>query len=103
MCGCLVQALCFLAPPEQLLVVWLAVTNFAGLVVMGYDKSQAESGAWRVREMTLWKIAFLGGAFGVLAGKSAFRHKINDLTFMAPVYLATGIWLWLVTRIVGGR
>jgi uncharacterized membrane protein YsdA (DUF1294 family) len=49
--------------------------NLVRLIMMGYDKSQAESGGGRVREMTLWKVAFIGGAFGVLAGESAFYHK----------------------------
>jgi uncharacterized membrane protein YsdA (DUF1294 family) len=81
------------------LAVWLAAINLAGLIMMSYDKSQAEHGGRRVREMTLWKVAFIGGAFGILAGEGIFHHKTQDLVFMAPVCLATGIWLWLVTRI----
>jgi uncharacterized membrane protein YsdA (DUF1294 family) len=87
--GCLIHGLCFLSPPGQVLVAWLAVVNFAGLVMMCYDKSQTRSGDRRVREMTLWKVAFIGGAFGILAGESAFHHKTKDLTFMAPVS-----WPW---------
>jgi uncharacterized membrane protein YsdA (DUF1294 family) len=99
--GCPVHVLCFLSLPAQILAVWLSIANLAGLIMMGYDKAQAEASGRRVREMTLWKIAFIGGAFGVLAGESAFHHKTQDLTFMAPIYLATGIWLWLVAKIVG--
>jgi len=98
--GCLIHGLCFLSPLEQVLVVWLAVINTAGLVMMGYDKSQAQSGGRRVREMTLWKVAFIGGAFGILVGESASRHKTEDLTFMAPVYVAVGVWLWAISRIL---
>ena len=100
MLGCLIHGLCFLSPLEQVLVVWLAVINLAGLMMMGYDKSQARSGNSRAREMTLWKVAFVGGAFGIVAGEVAFHHKTNDLTFMAPVYVATGVWIWALSRVL---
>jgi len=98
--GCLIHGFCFLSPLEQVLVIWLAIVNFAGLVLMGHDESQARSGDSRVREMTLWKVAFVGGAFGVLGGEIAFHHKTEDLTFMAPVYVAVGVWLWAVGRVL---
>jgi len=98
--GCLIQGLCFLTPLEQMLVVWLTVINVAGLVMMSYDKSQAYSGCRRVREMTLWKVAFIGGAFGIVAGETVFHHKTEDLTFMAPVYVAIGVWLWGLGRVL---
>jgi uncharacterized membrane protein YsdA (DUF1294 family) len=100
--GCLIHGLCFLSPLEQVLTAWLAAVNLAGLAVMSYDKSQAQSGGRRVREVTLWKVAFIGGAFGILVGESAFRHKTEDLTFMAPVYVAVGVWLWAISRILRG-
>jgi uncharacterized membrane protein YsdA (DUF1294 family) len=100
MLGCLIHGVCFLSPLEQVLLVWLAIANLAGLVMMSYDKSQAQSEDPRVREMTLWKIAFVGGAFGILAGEGAFRHKTEDLTFMVPVYMAVGVWLWALSRIL---
>ncbi len=100
MLGCLVHGLCYLSPLEQVLVIWLAIVNFAGLVMMGYDKSQAQSGGPRVREITLWKIGFIGGAFGILAGEIAFHQKTNDLTFMVPVYVAGGVWLWALSRVL---
>jgi len=97
---CLVHGLCFLSLPVQVLVVWSRVVNLVGLVMMGYNKTQAYSGDRRVREMTLWKIAFVGGAFGILAGEGAFHHKTHDLTFMALVYVALGVWLWALSRIL---
>jgi uncharacterized membrane protein YsdA (DUF1294 family) len=79
--------------------MWLGFINLTGMVAMAYDKSQAESGARRVREMTLWKIALLGGAFGILAAEGLFHHKTEDLIFAGPLFFAVGVWLWLLTRI----
>jgi len=98
--GCLIHGLCFLSLLAQALLVWLEVVNLAGLIMMGYDKSQARSGSSRVREMTLWKVAFIGGAFGILGGEFAFRHKTEDLTFMAPVYLAVVVWLLALSKVL---
>ena len=100
MLGCLVHGLCLLSLPVQVLVVWLGVVNLVGLVMMGYDKSHAYSGDRRVREMTLWKVAFVGGAFGILAGGGAFNHKTQDVNFMAPVYVAIGVWLLTLSRVL---
>lgn len=97
--GCLVPGLCFLNLPEQILAAWLELINFVAFAMMGFDKSQAGSGAWRAREKTFWKIAILGGPFGILLGEVAFHHKTQDLAFMAPVYVGVAAWLWVVTRL----
>jgi uncharacterized membrane protein YsdA (DUF1294 family) len=47
----------------------------------GYDKMQARSELWRVRESTLHTLAFVGGWPGALAGMHYFQHKTKKTEF----------------------
>jgi uncharacterized membrane protein YsdA (DUF1294 family) len=79
----------------------LLITGTVGFLVMAYDKSSAGYGGGRVREMTLWWIAFIGGALGMTAAQYLFNHKGNKLLFMAPVWGAAFGWLLLLLTVGG--
>ena len=61
--------------------------NLVGLVIMGWDKGQARLKRLRISERTLFIIAFLGGAVGVLMGMYTFRHKTKNRTFVVGIPL----------------
>jgi uncharacterized membrane protein YsdA (DUF1294 family) len=63
------------------LVIFLAIINFGGLILMGIDKGRAKKEAWRIPEKRLFGIAFLGGALGVIMGMYMFRHKTQHRSF----------------------
>ena len=79
--------------------VWLLLTGVVGFVAMGVDKGRAAAGEWRIPEMTLFAIAFAGGAFGEAIGSGAFRHKTSKLSFLAVLYSAVVVWLLLLHEI----
>lgn len=57
------------------------VMNLAGFFAMGLDKRRARHNQYRIREKTLWYIAFFGGAVGATTGMKYFRHKTKHSQF----------------------
>lgn len=56
-------------------LLYLGAVNLGAAGLFGYDKLQAERGAWRVSEHTLCQSATLGGWAGGLLAMQTFRHK----------------------------
>lgn len=48
---------------------------------MAIDKYKAEKNKWRIPEMTLFLITFLGGGIGTIFGMKKFRHKTQKWYF----------------------
>ncbi len=85
-----------------ILAGYLAIMNIAGFAVCAADKRAAAKHARRVRERTLFALAFLGGALGVWLSMLAFHHKTRKLKFMVfvPFVLiaqAAAVY-WLLTQ-----
>ena len=87
------------------IVVYLAIMNIIGLVVMGTDKSKARRGAWRIPEKMLFLVSLLGGSVGTWAGMYIFRHKTKRWYFVVgmPAILILHIVLavWMIRRWLG--
>lgn len=66
----------------NMFLVYLAVVNLIGFVMMAYDKSQARNGGRRVPEKRLFAIAAMGGACGSWIGMRVYRHKTKHKTFV---------------------
>lgn len=79
-----------------ILVYFLAI-NLLGLAIMGYDKYKAKRNGWRISEKTLFIIAFIGGALGVLLGMKNFHHKSKKREFQIgiPFFLILNIALYI--------
>jgi len=84
----------------QILLIYLAVINVAGFLLMGIDKLRAKKQVWRVPEKTLFLIAVIGGSIGTNVGMYVFRHKTKHWYFVIgmPLILIAQIVLvvWLV-------
>lgn len=63
------------------LLCYLVIINLAGWLVMYTDKRKAVRGRIRVRETTLFGLAFLGGGWGTMAAMCQFRHKTQKKRF----------------------
>jgi uncharacterized membrane protein YsdA (DUF1294 family) len=63
------------------LYAWLLITGTVGFLVMAYDKSAAGYSGGRVRETTLWWMAFIGGAFGMTAAGLPPRSQEQQALF----------------------
>ncbi len=64
------------------LVVYLALLNVIGFIVMGVDKRKAVKHKWRIPEKTLFLVAILGGSLGGIFGMQLFRHKTKHTHFI---------------------
>jgi uncharacterized membrane protein YsdA (DUF1294 family) len=65
----------------KLLFFYIVLINLIGLFIMYIDKEKAKHGHYRIPEATLWRVAFLGGAFGTTIGMKVFRHKTKHASF----------------------
>ena len=63
------------------ILLYLAVLNVTGYVIMGVDKKRAIRGAWRIPEASLFLTALLDGALGCTLGMHRFRHKTRHWYF----------------------
>ncbi len=61
--------------------LYLIAINLATFLVFGYDKRQAQKGAWRVSERMLFLLAVIGGSIGAIAGMYYFHHKTGHTRF----------------------
>ena len=80
----------------QLFFYYLLAVNLLSLVLCGVDKYRAQRGQWRIRESSLFTLAFLGGSAGLYVGMQLFRHKTCQRRF------TLGIPLLLLCQIVLG-
>lgn len=64
-----------------ILLIIYAVMSVIGFALMGIDKSRAINHKWRIKEATLFLIAFLGGGIGSTLGMFFFRHKTKHWYF----------------------
>lgn len=64
------------------LLAYLIIINLVTVIAFGADKISSQSGAWRVRERTLFLFALIGGAVGALFAIHLFRHKNRKASFL---------------------
>lgn len=65
----------------HLLLIIYAVMSVIGFALMGIDKSRAINHKCRIKEATLFLIAFFGGGIGSTLGMFFFRHKTKHWYF----------------------
>ena len=80
-------------PAWTLVIGWLALTCFIGFILMGIDKARAQDGQWRIPERVFFRLALVGGAFGVVLGSGVFHHKTSKDSFLGVVLLITVAWV----------
>ncbi len=70
-------------------IIYAIIINLAGFIIMGVDKNRARTDKWRVKEKTLFFIAFIGGSVGSILGMQYYHHKTKHLRFVfgMPVIL----------------
>ena len=65
----------------NLVVCYLLAINAFGFFLMAWDKSKARNRRARIPERTLFLVATIGGAFGMLISMNVFRHKTRHSSF----------------------
>ncbi|MCX7097163.1 MAG: cold shock and DUF1294 domain-containing protein [Methylococcales bacterium] len=74
--------------------------SFIIFFVYAYDKTMAHKNKWRVPELNLHLLAFLGGWPGALITQHTIRHKNKKTSFQATTWLIVifhlAIWTYIV-------
>jgi len=80
----------------KVVMLWFVVINIIGYVVMSEDKIKARKRRERVPEKTLFLLAAMGGALGVLIAMYRKRHKTRHMSFRIgiPLLLLLNIFLY---------
>ncbi len=66
---------------NNLFLYYIFTINVIGFILMYIDKVKAIKKQWRIRESTLFTIAYIGGSAGSLLGMYLFRHKTKHTKF----------------------
>ena len=61
--------------------IYLIIINIISFILYGLDKYKAIHNKWRIPELLLISISFLGGGIGSILGMVIFRHKTKKLSF----------------------
>ncbi|GIO63932.1 uncharacterized membrane protein YsdA (DUF1294 family) [Paenibacillus sp. VMFN-D1] len=68
-------------------MIWFIFINAVGYLIMSEDKRRARNRRDRVPERTLFLLAAIGGALGVLIAMYRKRHKTRHLSFRVGIPL----------------
>ena len=67
---------------------YIIVINMICFILMGFDKYQAIHNNYRIPEVTLITLSFLGGGIGSFLGMKIFHHKTKKLKFQILIPLS---------------
>lgn len=79
-----------------------ALMGMISFFAYGRDKQFAETGQWRITEVTLLGLDLCFGVVGGLLGQDVFRHKTRKPGYVATTLLISGVHLlWIAGFAVG--
>jgi uncharacterized membrane protein YsdA (DUF1294 family) len=81
------------------LAAYFVGINFGGFVLVGLDKSLAQSGSLRAPEKIILAVAALGGAAGILLAMRFARHKTKKTAFQAALVLIIGAQVIIASQL----
>lgn len=82
------------------LLVYLLSVNIVAFMMYYVDKMKAIHHQYRISEMTLLFIAFIGGSFGAMIAMHVFHHKTQKFKFRFLIPLLCILDLFLVAYIL---
>lgn len=82
-------------PTVWITAIYLILINVLAFMTMWWDKRRARNDGWRVSEVTLLVMSFIGGAVGLIIGMSRFRHKTRKKLFQAITIIGLVISLFI--------
>jgi uncharacterized membrane protein YsdA (DUF1294 family) len=80
----------------KIVIVIILLLNLVGFLLIGLDKYKSKRNKWRIKEITFYIFAALGGSVGVLAGMYFFRHKTKHPSFVFGLPLIIVLQLILI-------
>lgn len=95
LCAALVAAMAFGRLPWAALIPYGAM-GICAFLSYALDKGFAETGHWRISEVTLHGLDLAFGIVGGLLAQAMYRHKTRKASFVATTALIAGVHLaWL--------
>ena len=76
--------------------IYLIIINIISFILYGLDKYKAIHNMWRIPEMVLISISFLGGGIGSILGMIIFRHKTKKLSFKILNALSLLVFIYII-------
>lgn len=83
------------------LLIYMAILSVWAFAAMGYDKKQAQKKRPRIKERSLWLLAWLGGGVGAYLGMQIFHHKTRKTNFRIGFLLLALLDIVLLLRYFG--
>lgn len=80
----------------KIILIFFAIMNLIGFILMGVDKYKAKNHLWRIPEATLFLFAICGGSIGSILGMFLFHHKTRHWYFRYGLPLILIIQLALI-------
>ncbi len=80
-------------------IVYYAILNIVGFLVMLSDKRKAMYNRTRTKESTLFLVSILGGALGVFLAMHIFRHKTKHGSFIYGIPAILIVHILLISYI----
>ena len=80
---------------KSILIIYIAIINFYGFLIMYLDKKRSIKGKWRIPESRLFITALLLGSLGIFLGMKLFHHKTKHWYFKYGVPAIMAIQLAL--------
>ena len=79
-------------------ICYLCTISFLSIIIAAYDKYASKHKKRRIREITLFTFAFIGGALVMYLTMIVIRHKTRHRRFMLglPLIIALQIVLFLL-------
>jgi len=76
--------------------IYLIIINIFSFILYGLDKYKAIHNMWRIPEIVLISISFIGGGIGSILGMIIFRHKTKKLSFKILNTLSLLIFIYII-------
>ncbi len=80
---------------ESILIIYIAIINLYGFLIMYLDKKRSIKGKWRIPESRLFLTVILLGSLGIFLGMKLFHHKTKHWYFKYGVPAIMAIQLAL--------
>ena len=75
------------------MTTYLIIINLIGFIICFIDKYKAKKNKYRITEIVLLLISFIGGCFGFFIGMILFHHKTKKIKFYILIPLFMIVWL----------
>lgn len=78
------------------MTTYLIIINIIGFSICFIDKYKSKKHKYRVPEIVLLLISFIGGCFGFFIGMIIFHHKTKKIKFYICIPLFIILWIYIL-------